>query len=218
MAETAVSTFLVFGGTGQTGQHFVSQALAEGHRVRALARTPSKFRQTNANLDVHQGSITDQIDLDELLRGVDYVVSMLGDIQLQKTRQVNTEFVRQLIPAMRRQGVTRFLYQAGGFSKPPYKRLSPVVWALKNTIARKFLAQHADNEAVMKYLVDEADDIEWMVHRSALGSDGPSKGTLERSARSISVAPFTDCAAYNLRTVRDASAIHTCDPSVYRKG
>ena len=74
---TQQSNFLVLGATGGTGKHFVAQALAEGHKVRALARSPRKLPSGHQNLDVRQGSITDGIDIDNLLEGVDFVVSML---------------------------------------------------------------------------------------------------------------------------------------------
>jgi hypothetical protein len=75
-----------------------------------------------------------------------------------------------------------------------------------------------DNATVKQYLVEEAGDVEWMVDRAAIGSDGPSKGVLTRSARSTGIATFEDCAPYDYRTVVDASAIHTCGFSSYRKG
>lgn len=211
-------TFLVFGATGQTGQHFVSLALSEGHKVRVFARNPAKIAFQSADLEIYQGSVTDVPNLNELVQGIDFVISMLGDVERQKDTKINTAFVQNLIPAMRRHGVKRFLYQAGGLSKPPNQRLSPVLWTIRNTLARGYAGQHEDNEAVMEYLAEEADDLEWMVHRAGIGSNGPSKGVLQRSATKFSVATFVDCAAYNYRTVMDSSAIHTCDLSFYQKG
>ncbi len=210
------STFLVLGATGGTGKHFVSKALADGHRVRALVRTPRKLTDAE-NLEVVKGSITDAIDTDALVAGVDFIVSMLGDKTLQKTDKINLAFVERLVPSMRRQGVKRFLYQAGGFSRASGQRLSPVLWVLRNTIARSFEGQHRDNEAVIEYLATQGMDIEWSVHRAGIGGDGPSKGSLERSKAKISIASHKDCAAYNYRTVMDASAIHTCDFSAYTR-
>lgn len=210
-------TFLVFGATGQTGQHFVSLTLREGHEVRALARNPAKLAFENPNLHVFQGAITDVPNLDELLQGVDFVISMLGDVELQKDNKINTKFVQNLIPAMRRQGVKRFLYQAGALSKPPNQHLSPPLWMIRNTLARGYNGQHEDNEAVMEYLVEAASDMEWMVHRAGIGSNGPSKGVLQRSRSKYSIATFRDCAAYNYRSLMDSSAIRTCDLSSYRK-
>ena len=210
--------YLVFGASGQTGKHFVSLALREGHAVRALVRNPAKLAVESPALEIHQGGITETLNLDELLEGVDFVVSLLGDAAMQQQAKINTAFVKQLIPAMRRQGVKRLLYQAGGLSKPPGKSLSPILWAIRNTVARGFIGQHEDNEAVMEYLANEASDVEWMAHRAGIGSDGPSKGVLERSPTDFSIATFIDCATYSYRLLGDASAIHTCDLSCYRKG
>lgn len=93
---------LVFGATGQTGQHFTRFALDAGHRVRAVARTPSKLAVQHDDLQVVQGSVPDDLDLDALLDGVTGVVVMLGDAAAQRERPVNTQFVRTLVPAMRR--------------------------------------------------------------------------------------------------------------------
>ena len=209
------STFLVLGATGGTGRHFVARALADGHRVRALVRSPKKLPDAGDTLDVRHGSITDMIDTDELVKGVDFVVSMLGDKALQNKAKINTAFVKRLVPSMRKHGVKRFLYQAGGLSRPYQGHLSPLFWAIRHTIARSFMGQHQDNEAVMEYLATEANDMEWIVHRAGIGSDGPSKGILERSKTEFSVATHVDCANYNYSTIEDASAMHTSDLSHY---
>ena len=209
------STFLVFGATGGTGKHFVAQALREGHKVRALARNPAKLAMEHPNLLLQQGSITESVPLDALVEGCDFVISMLGDVTLQKEAKINTAFVKQLIPVMRRHGVKRLLYQAGGLSTPYKGSLSPLLWTIRHTLARGFAGQHMDNEAVMAYLTEEAQDIEWMVHRAGIGSDGPSKGVLKRSASKFSVATHIDCAAYNFGILQDSSAIHTSDLSCY---
>ena len=209
------STFLIFGATGGTGKHFVSLALTAGHKVRALVRNPTKLAVQHPNFQVQQGSITDVANLDELVDGADFVVSMLGDKSLQRDTKINTAFVKQLIPAMRRHGVKRFLYQAGALSTPYKGQLTILLWIIKHTIASGFAGQHADNEAVMEYLAEEAQNIEWIVHRAGIGSDGASKGTLKRSESKFSIGTHIDCAAYNFRTLTEASAVHTCHFSYY---
>ena len=213
-----MATYLVFGATGGTGKHFLPLALGHGHKLRVLVRNPGKLAVQDAELQVQQGSITDAtVGMDRLLDGVDYVVSMLGDREAQQTEKINTAFVKKLIPAMRRHGVKRFLYQAGGLSTPYQGHLSPLLWTIRHTIARGFEGQHQDNEAVMAYLAEEARDIEWMVHRAGIGGDGPSKGTLQRSPTKFSVGAHRDCAAYNYRTLDEAAAVHTSDFSHYIK-
>lgn len=133
--DTKMSTFLVFGATGGTGRHFIDLALSEGHKIRAVVRTPSKLAHIrNPNLQVIQGSITDSpfVHLEESIKGADYVVAMLGDAGTQTRSKINTAFVRdQLVPSMRRNGVKRFLYQAGGLSKPWKEYFSPYLWMLR---------------------------------------------------------------------------------------
>lgn len=214
---TTSRRILVFGSTGQTGQHFTRLALADGHRIRALARTPAKLTLDHADLEVVRGSITDDLDLDALLTDVDAVVAMLGDREAQQTRQINTEFVRTLVPAMRRSGTRRFLYQAGGLSARPGHRLAPPLRLVRSTVARSYDGQHRDNEAVMRHLDEQARDIDWVVHRAGIGGDGASKGELHRSRTRISIGTFADCAAYNLRALFDDAAVHTCDGSAYRR-
>ena len=107
------------------------------------------------------------------------------------------------------------LYQAGGLSRPYQGQLTLPLWLIRNTIARGFIGQHEDNEAVMEYLCTEADDIEWIVHRAGIYGDGPSKGTLERSNKSFSIGNHRDCADYSYRIIVDTSAIHTSDFSRY---
>jgi len=222
MVATPVSTFgqmtiLLLGATGGTGKYFLAQALAGGHKVRALVRDPSKLSTSSDNLDIRQGSLTDDIDLGSLITGVSHVVLMVGDKHAQRTDKIVTGFIKRLVPAMRTHGVKRILYQAGGFSKPYGGELSWLLWLLRNSIARMggFEGQHQDNEAVMKYLATEADDLDWIVHRAGIGGDGPSKGVLGRSATNFSIANHVDCATYSLKIIEDISAIHTSDFSCY---
>jgi putative NADH-flavin reductase len=208
------TTFLVLGATGGTGRHFTAKALKDGHQVRALVRTPGKLVPHDM-LDIREGSITDPIDLDALVNGVDQIVVMLGDKQAQQQAKVNTAFIQRLVPAMRRQRVKRILYQAGGLSRPYGGRLTLPLWIIRNTLARSFIGQHRDNEAVMEYLATVGSDLDWNVHRAGIFSDGPSKGVLQRSEKTFSVATFRDRSDYNYHLLNDTSAAHTADFSTY---
>jgi putative NADH-flavin reductase len=218
-AMDSSSTYLVLGATGRTGRHFTSLALERGHTLRALTRRPERLGIQSSNLHVVKGSISEYGVLDGLLAGVECVVAMLGDAGAQRFTKINTNFVNELIPAMRRQGVERFLYQAGGATRPYKGHLQPFPWLMRNTLVRfnGYSGQHEDNEAVIEYLVEEAQDIAWVVHRASILSDGPSKGVLQRSQCRTSLASFVDIAAYNYELLQDASAVHTYDLSCYAK-
>src|SRR3546814_1841629 len=87
---------------------------------------------------------------------------MLCDAKMQSKENVNTAFVKKLIPAMRRQDVKKLLYQAGGATNPYKEKLPFSTRLLKNTLVRMsgLLGQHRDNQAVIEYLVEQAKDID----------------------------------------------------------
>ena len=68
----------VLGATGPTGTQLVEQALAAGHHVTALARSPEKLTITNPNLHVVQGDATDRAAVSQAMKGADAVISTLG--------------------------------------------------------------------------------------------------------------------------------------------
>ncbi len=69
---------LVLGATGRTGRLVVEQALAAGHTVTALVRSPEKLTIVNANLRVVAGEATDKAAVSGALEGADAVISTLG--------------------------------------------------------------------------------------------------------------------------------------------
>ena len=69
---------LVLGATGATGQLVVSQALAAGHSVTALVRSPEKITTAHPNLTVIKGQPTDPADVGRAIAGTDAVISTLG--------------------------------------------------------------------------------------------------------------------------------------------
>ena len=69
---------LVLGATGSTGQLVVSQALAAGHSVTALVRSPEKITTAHPNLTVIKGQPTDPADVGRAIAGTDAVISTLG--------------------------------------------------------------------------------------------------------------------------------------------
>ncbi len=70
----------VLGGTGKTGRHFVSQALANNHEVMTISRRPHKLAQfaNNKNLLNYKADIFKPEELVEPFSKSDVVVSMMG--------------------------------------------------------------------------------------------------------------------------------------------
>jgi uncharacterized protein YbjT (DUF2867 family) len=70
-------TILVVGATGSVGRHVVAEALAGGHRVRALVRNPARARLPS-DVDLIAGDLTRPHSLAPAVDGVDAVVFTHG--------------------------------------------------------------------------------------------------------------------------------------------
>jgi putative NADH-flavin reductase len=70
----------LFGATGAVGGHFLNKALAAGHEVTALVRTPEKLRE-NTSLSALKGEVTSPSDVAKPISGADVVVSCLGNVK-----------------------------------------------------------------------------------------------------------------------------------------
>jgi len=102
----------LLGATGQTGQLLLNQALAAGHTVTALVRTPSKVTVQSANLKLVQGDVLQVDDVTKALAGQDIVISVIGARTL-KPDTICTDSARNVLAAMKTQQVNRFICISG---------------------------------------------------------------------------------------------------------
>jgi putative NADH-flavin reductase len=112
-AQTTRSKILVLGATGGTGCLIVGQALARGHEVTALVRSPEKASDLKgAKLIV--GDVRDEKMLREALKGQDAVVSALGT-PASPFREVTllSTATRALVNAMKAEHVSRLVCITG---------------------------------------------------------------------------------------------------------
>src|SRR3979411_2163046 len=93
---------VVLGATGRTGSLVVEQALAAGHTVTALVRSPEKLATGNANLRVVTGQATETSAVASALEGADAVSSTLGG-----KGSVIADSTRAIVAAARETGVNR---------------------------------------------------------------------------------------------------------------
>jgi putative NADH-flavin reductase len=96
----------VIGATGRAGSRIVTEALARGHQVTAIARNVDGIAP-HANLTAKAGDINDPDALAHLLHGHDAVVSAV--------RFLDTDPAR-LICVVKRSGVSRYLVVGGASS------------------------------------------------------------------------------------------------------
>ena len=108
-------TLFVTGGTGLVGSHVVEEALARGHRVRALVRGSSDTRFLDAlGVEKVAGDLEDADALRRGVAGADWVLNcaaMVGDWgTLADFRRLNVDALRLLLDAAADAGVARFVH------------------------------------------------------------------------------------------------------------
>ncbi|WP_075739152.1 NAD(P)-dependent oxidoreductase [Streptomyces acidiscabies] len=68
----------ILGASGRTGTRLAEQALAAGHDVEALIRNPAKLTLRHERLRIAQGDLTDEVAVEEAVRGADAVLAALS--------------------------------------------------------------------------------------------------------------------------------------------
>jgi putative NADH-flavin reductase len=115
-------TLAVFGATGRTGKHIVSQALNDGYAVHAFVRNLAKLsKQQEADHDrLHpvQGDVTNEDDVGDAVAGSDVVLSALGHAE-GAPDDVQTVGTQHMLNAMAKHDVRRIVSETGaGVSHP----------------------------------------------------------------------------------------------------
>ncbi len=100
---------VVFGATGGTGQHILTQALQAGHSVTAVARDPSQLAITHDQLHTVPGDVLDPATLLGCTDGADAVLSALGVGTSRSPTSVYSAGITNILHPMRQAAVRRIL-------------------------------------------------------------------------------------------------------------
>lgn len=152
----------IFGGSGRTGQILIRQALAAGHEISALARTPEKIPAAEP-LRVVQG------DLDS----PGAVISVLEPASNTPDSRVSRG-IEHILAAMEAHGVRRLLLSTGaGVADPmdapgPFNRLMSLLLRL--------LARHVLEDMTRTVERVRASDRDWTIVRVPMLTDDPPTG------------------------------------------
>ena len=170
---------VVFGGTGPTGRLVVQQALAEGLRVRVLARSPEKLAERPEGLEVVQGDALRADDVSAAVEGQDAVVCTLGVPYTFRPVRLYSEATTHLLAAMGQHGVRRLVAVTSGGTYPGRDPINPwfFEWVLKPTIGRTLYADMRRMEDMIT-----ASDLDWTVLRPSRLLDTEASGAVRVQA------------------------------------
>lgn len=159
----------VFGSTGPTGLQVVEQALAQGHVVTAVARTPAKLALTHECLNVVRGDVLDLASIEAAVTGQEAVLSAVGASGRAPTT-VYSEGTRHIMAAMHKAGVQRLVAVTSGLTRP-----TSDAGFIARVIVHRLLRNIYDDMARMEGLV-MASNLDWTIVRPAALREGPKRG------------------------------------------
>jgi len=158
---------VVLGATGRTGRLVVEQALAAGHNVTALVRSPEKLTVRNSSLRVVAGKATDAADVARALEGADGVLSTLGG-----KGSVIADSTRAIVEAAHQTGVRRVVVLSSFFVER--KRLGAVPRLLTGVAMGSVIKDKKAGEELLRQ-----SDLDWTIVYASLLKDGPLSGSVE---------------------------------------
>jgi uncharacterized protein YbjT (DUF2867 family) len=157
---------VVLGATGRTGRLVVEQALAAGHTVTALVRTPEKLTTGNPNLRVVTGEATEASAVSSALEGADAVISTLGG-----TGSVIADSTRAIVAAAHKTGVSRVVVLSSFFVERD--RLDAVSRLLTGLAMGALIKDKNAGENALRQ-----SDLDWTIVYASILSDGPASGSV----------------------------------------
>jgi len=187
----------VFGPTGGTGQQLVSRSLTAGYDVTAFTRNPSAIAP-RPGLTILAGETSDADAVGRAVAGRDAVLCALGGRPWRRRERVCSSAIRTIAPSMAKHGVLRIVAIStfgAGNTRPQ------VGWLARRLLFGLVLrSEVADKEAMESEL--SATDLEWIVVRVGLLTDGPGRGTWraadDGSVRGMGRIARADVAAFML--------------------
>lgn len=142
----------VFGASGRTGRLLVRGALAQGHEVRALVRTPTTMDFQDERLELIQGDALDAAAVAGTVAGTSAVVSTLGHTKTSP-KDVQVRATRHIVTAMKTHGVARVVSLTGAGVRDPNDRpklIDRVFGLLLATFARDVIRDAEAHAAVLR--------------------------------------------------------------------
>ena len=197
---------LIFGSTGSIGRHLISQALEQGHRVTAFARSPDKIDITHENLQVTQGDVMDPTSVEKSVPGHEAVLCSIG---AGRKGNIRSEGTKNIVEAMEKAGVRRFICQSTlgvGDSEANLNFLWKYI--MFGLLLRPAYLDHIDQENhVMQSSLD------WTIVRPAAFTDGPHTGQYKHgfggTDKTVTLKiSRADVADFMLTQLTDATYLH----------
>jgi putative NADH-flavin reductase len=193
---------LVFGATGDTGRLLISSGLEQMHGITAFVRDPSKLNMRHENLSVVEGDVADYKSVEAALDGHDGAISALGASNPFTRNLTLIKGIENIVTAMHRQKVSRFIYQSF-MGVSGFRSELGFVWDKVMPIALSNLIK--DHEAKEEMITSS--NLVWTIVRCSMLTHGPAgKYRHGEHITSVSLMPTisrTDVANFMIKQLTD---------------
>jgi putative NADH-flavin reductase len=156
---------VILGATGGTGRLVVEQALATGHTVTALVRSPEKLTISDSRLRVMTGSATAAHDVARALVGADAVINTLGG-----SGSVIADSTQAIVDAARQTGLKRVVALSSFLVER--ERLNAPLRLVSSFAVGSMVKDKSFGEELLR-----SSDLDWTIVYAALLTNGPATGT-----------------------------------------
>lgn len=204
----------ILGAGGKTGQQLVKQALAAGHKVTALLRTPSKLPITHNGLRVLAGDVEDFTAVERALQGNEAALTAYGPVP-GGSKTVMQNGAKNIIQAMKKYGIRRLIYLTGaGVIQPedPPALAPRIIIPLMKLISGDVLR---DSEAGVRII--QASDVDYTIVRVPRLGDIPARGSYRTGYINPGFTPVSreDVAAFMLKELVEGRYIRKAPMIAY---
>lgn len=203
-----MKTIALFGGSGRTGQPFLTQALAQGYSVKALVRSPEKITTKHEQLTLVKGNVLNYDDVRKTVADTDVVVSVFGHVK-GSPEWLQTNGTKNIVQAMKETGVGRIISLSGGglpFEKDEPKFADKAIRFIMKVAVPKVL-----NDAIEHAKVLRNSGLEWTVVRGPRLTEEPKHGNYRVGWVGVNASTKVgraDLADFILRLVEDTQYDH----------
>jgi putative NADH-flavin reductase len=177
-----MASILVIGASQGVGRETVKALLADGHRVRAFARSASKLAIADERLEKRNGDALNAGDVSRALEGVDAVVQALGvsfgfDMVVKGTT-LFSRATRILVDGMRASGCRRLVAVTGIGAGDSRGRLG---FLYDGVMFPLILKRVYDDKDIEEQII-KASGLDWTIVRPGILTDGAASGRYRASA------------------------------------
>lgn len=165
----------LFGATGQTGAKFLELALSKGYEVKVLVRDKTKLKLKSTDIEVIEGNVLNQQDVENTIKGSRIVVSLFGHVK-GSPEWLQTNGTKNIISAMQKHNVDRVISLSGGGLPYPEKDKPKFADHLIRGIM-KIAVPKILKDAIAHADVLRTSDRKWVIVRGPRLTNDASAGT-----------------------------------------